>query len=379
MTLNSDDKQKLDTLLDGLENEAKKFIGYPCNDAFDYSELTPFWKHSINNIGDPFIESSYRLNTHSIEREVIKFFAELFHLDDTESWGYVTHGGTEGNMYGMYLARELYPQGVVYYSEDTHYSVQKLLRLIGLRSIMIRAMPSGAMDIEDLSASLALHRDAPAIIFANIGTTMKGALDDIDSITDVIKKNRIRESYIHCDAALSGMILPFMEDAPIFDFRQPINSISVSGHKLIGAPFPCGLAMARKNIVNRIARSVEYVGSLDTTLAGSRNALAPVFLWYAIRSHGIEGFKSIINKCVDIAIYAEEGLNKLGLNAWRNPHSITVVFDRPPEIINQTWSVAVYGKIAHIITVPHVTYEMVDRLLTDIKDSINNSEKEPHE
>ena len=120
----------------GIEHEAEHLIGYPCNDAFDYSELAPLWNHTINNVGDPFIESSYRLNTHSIEREVIKFFAELFHLKDDESWGYVTHGGTEGNMYGMYLAREMYPQGMGYYCEDTHYSVQKLLRLIGLHSIM---------------------------------------------------------------------------------------------------------------------------------------------------------------------------------------------------------------------------------------------------
>lgn len=32
-------------------------------------------------------------------------------------------------MYGLYVARELLPQGIVYFGEDTHYSVAKILRL----------------------------------------------------------------------------------------------------------------------------------------------------------------------------------------------------------------------------------------------------------
>ena len=51
------------------------------------------------------------------------------------TWGYCTNGGTEGNMYGLFLARELHPEGLVYYSEDTHYSVNKILRCLHLTRI----------------------------------------------------------------------------------------------------------------------------------------------------------------------------------------------------------------------------------------------------
>ena len=40
-------------------------------------------------------------------------------------WGYVTTCGTEGNLYGMLLARETLPDGIVYTSSETHYSVFK--------------------------------------------------------------------------------------------------------------------------------------------------------------------------------------------------------------------------------------------------------------
>ncbi|GAG48329.1 unnamed protein product, partial [marine sediment metagenome] len=204
MGLAEKDQARLDELLAHIEREAETFVGYPCNDLFDYSPLYSLFRHTVNNVGDPFVKSTYRINTHDVEVEVVEFFAEIFHAPGDEFWGYVTNGGTEGNMYGMFLARELYPEGMVYYSEDTHYSVHKILRLIGARSIMIRSLPSGEIDYEDLSETLRLHRDVPPIIFANIGTTMKGAVDDVRRIVEALEGAVIRDYYIHCDAALSG-------------------------------------------------------------------------------------------------------------------------------------------------------------------------------
>jgi histidine decarboxylase len=57
-------------------------------------------------------------------------------------------------MYGLFLARELFPDGVVYYSEDTHYSVGKILRLLHVRNIMIKSRPDGSMDVDDLHETL---------------------------------------------------------------------------------------------------------------------------------------------------------------------------------------------------------------------------------
>ena len=51
--------------------------------------------------------------------------------------------------------------------------------------------------------------------------------------------------------------------------------MAISGHKMIGSPLPCGVALTRRDYVSRIARSIEYVGVLDTTLTGSRNASRP--------------------------------------------------------------------------------------------------------
>ncbi|VAW76469.1 Histidine decarboxylase [hydrothermal vent metagenome] len=371
--LSQDTEQRLDELFEYIKIESQNFLGYPCNQSFDYSALDRFVSYALNNIGDPFLPSTFKLNTHTIECEVIEQFARYSRADPKDIWGYVNNGGTEGNMYGFYLARELYPEGMVYYSEDTHYSVSKILRLLKSKSIMIKSQENGEVDYDDLRETIRIHRDSPPIIFANIGTTMKGAVDNLDTIKKILHELALPGHYIHADAALSGMILPFVDDPVPFGFDAGIDSISISGHKMIGAPFPCGVVLAREKNVKRIARSVEYIGTLDTTLSGSRNGLSPLFLWYALRQHGEKGFKRIIQSCFEIADYAIAELDQLDLHPWRNKNSNSVVFDRPTEEIVHQWQLAVQGTLAHIITMPHVGKDHINRLVIDLKKSMSKS------
>ena len=42
--------------------------------------------------------------------------------------------------------------------------------------------------------------------------------------------------------------MPFIKKAPRVSFRKPIGSVSVSGHKFIGAPVPCGVVITRQKV-----------------------------------------------------------------------------------------------------------------------------------
>ena len=134
---------RLDRLLSTVRSADARQVGYPTNQRFDYSPLLPFLDYSLNNVGDPFHDSNYWANTHEFEREVIAHFARLLRIPPDEAWGYVTSGGTEGNMYGLYLARELFPTAMFYFSEDTHYSVLKNVRVLNARYIMIKRQENG--------------------------------------------------------------------------------------------------------------------------------------------------------------------------------------------------------------------------------------------
>ena len=352
--------------LEELYREASAHaLGYPVNLTFDYKEILPFLNYNANNVGDPFHGTNYRINSHDFERDVIARFAEFMRIDPGEAWGYVTTGGTEGNMYGLYMARELHPNGMVYFSQDTHYSILKILRVLNMRNIMIKSQENGEIDYDDLRETIRINRDVPVIFMANIGTTMKGAVDDLRLVRNILDDLAVTQSYIHSDAALSGMILPFVSNPQPFGFDEGADGIAVSGHKLIGSPIPCGVVLTKKEYVARIARSVEYVGVMDTTLPGSRNAWTPLLLWYALERYGEEGFRQVVGRMLSLADYAVERFNESGIPAWRNPNSVTVVFPRPSAEVIGKWQLAPYRDIAHLITMPHVTREMVDDLVDE--------------
>jgi len=356
----------LDQVLEHIIQGNKNYLGYPLSKDLDYSALAPFLNYQINNVGDPFAPSTLAIDTKEQEREVIKFFADLFGTDVKETWGYVTNGGSEGNLYALFLARELYPNGMVYYSESTHYSVQKNLQLLGMKSILIRSDERGEVDYNDLERTIALNRDKPVIILANYGTTMTEAKDNVPKIREIFRKNAIRDCYIHCDAALAGPISPFIQTGNSLDFISAIDSISISGHKFIGSPIPCGVVLTKTKNKDRVARSISYVGTMDTTITGSRNGFSVLLLWYSIKRMGLEGLKTRVQTSLKMAKYTLDALNKGGIKAWRNPSAITVVLPKPSAAICNKYQLASEGDIAHIICVPGIQQEILDACITEI-------------
>lgn len=361
-------KDQLQVYLNTIKQRAKSFIGYPASVDFNYSELYPLLSYSLNNVGDPFVESNCDMHSKQFEREVLHFFANLFNAPKDNWWGYVTNGGSEGNLYALYVARELYPQGMVYYSEATHYSVQKNIQLLNMDSIVIRANDKGEMDYEDLKETIQLHRHRPVIVLANIGTTMTEAKDNVPKIRSILKRYAIKSSYIHCDAALAGTYLSLLGQG-LFDFANGADSIAISGHKFIGSPIPCGVVLVKKSYKERIGRSIPYIGTLDTTITGSRNGITPIFLWYAIQKMGKQGLLQRALDCLDVAAYAVTKLKEAGIAAWRNEHSLTVVFPQPKEIIYKKWQLASENGISHIICMPGITKAHIDDFVQDIAES----------
>ena len=205
---------------------------------------------------------------------------------------------------------------------------------------------------------------------ANIGTTMTEARDDIGRIKGILKKLAIKHYYIHADGALSGSYSAFVEPRPAFDFVDGADSIAISGHKFLGSPMPCGVVVVKKSNRDRIARSVAYIGSMDTTISGSRNGHSPLFLWYMIKKLGVEGLKKRAMHCLDVAEYAVKRLNEMGIPAWRNPNAITVNFPEPASSIRKKWQLAAEGGSSHIICMPNVSKAQIDELLGEIEVSL---------
>jgi histidine decarboxylase len=420
-------KSALNALSEFVTKQRSHSLGYQANQYGMYGDLAEYLTLHMNNIGDPFLEGNYTLNSKIMERAVLDYFAQLWHAETPHDpnnhnsyWGYVlTMGSTEGNLYGLWNARdylagkallddpETVPQAsaggeagsgnilrrliwhqapipkqnknaytpVAFYSQDTHYSVIKIMRLLGIKTFFEvgqnefpkqcplseykakgewpQEVPSeggplgpGSIDVDALTRLVYFFAEQgyPILLCLNYGTTFKGAYDNVQLICERLQPifekfglesreviydpatgaRDIRTGFwIHVDGALGATYMPFLEMAqaqgkipshgPSFDFRLPyVHSICTSGHKWIGAPFPTGIYMTRVKHQLRPPSDPAYIGSPDTTLSGSRSGLAPIVLWYYLANHSHQAQVERALRCEDLATYTYDRL--LGLS-----------------------------------------------------------------
>lgn len=96
------------------------------------------------------------------------------------------------------------------------------------------------------------------------------------------------------------------------------------------------------------------MGSLDSTISESRSGYTALFLWYAIKEMGKEGLLMRAVKSLELAPYAEQRINDLGISAKRNVNVMTVVIPQPPEQICQKWQLATDNGYSHFICMPGI-------------------------
>jgi len=356
-----------------LQRRSARHLGYPYNLDYQNDELARFMRYSINNLGDPFVTSNYGVHSRQFEVAVVDFFAKLWKADPDDYWGYVTTCGTEGNLHGMLLARETHPNGIIYTSKETHYSIFKAANYYRMDIEVIPTLPVGEIDYSALGQALQKNKGRAAILNVNIGTTVKGAVDNLDRILRTLTLSGYARDdfYVHCDGALFAMMMPFVDYAPEMSFNKPIDSIAVSGHKMLGCPMPCGIALTKKSHVARVETRIDYLNSVDTTIMGSRNGHAALHMWHSLRTKGLDGIKASVAACLQTAVYLRDELTNIGVTCRLNDLSSTVVLERPMhDPFIKKWQLACEEDIAHVVVMPNVTTAKVDTFVAELKASI---------
>lgn len=359
-------------------------IGYPVNQNVEMKDFYAWYVASgladvaMNNVGNPRKDSTYSLNTHEFENEVIDFFAPGFGFESAETWGIVTASGTDGNNHGIYfgvkyLLAKTKMRPVLYVSDEAHYSVKKLGDLQNLELRLIPSDEMGRMRIDEFEK--ALDPSKPALVVVAIGTTFKGAIDDQAAIDAALKRKKPLAVYRHLDAALFGGYLPFSAHKEIIDRKKlPFDSIAVSGHKFFGFDEPLGFFITSKEVLdNQNPFKVNYLNDAVPTITCSRSALAALKFWWKVTRTGREGFQRQAAQMLENTRYLKAKLDELKHPAWVNPASNTVFFKRPGQAVMRKWDLApdedsrFGGPLAHNIVMQHETPDTIDRFIEDLK------------
>jgi histidine decarboxylase len=352
-------------------------IGFPAATDIDFHAVADLHYGIINNLGDPERDGREPRNSKAIERDLVRELIKLFGGDVVECWGYVTQAGsTEGNQYGLLLARERFPDGVLYSSAAAHYSVPKAAHLLRMSTdaVVVSADLRGEMDYEQLARAAAARSGQPAVVVATLGTTMTEAVDDVARIHAALDDAGVPDRHIHVDGALAGVPLALdggsvahlLSRSPSDGGRLDADSICISGHKFFATPHISGVVLSRRHHVQRVSHAVDYIDGYDATVSGSRSGHSAVELWYALASLGWEGHRRRVVESRALAAYLEQRLAGAGWTAWRHPHAFTVMVRSVPLPLLDRWSLATSGGWSHVICVPGLTRQTIDLFLDEL-------------
>lgn len=346
-------------------------LGYPYNLTARSPIPSGMADLLINNLGDPYAGSHFGSEVCGLEREAVTWLQDLWECGAAgDTWGSVGASGTEGNLWAIYLGREALPSAVLIHSDEAHYSIAKAARLLRIEAISVRCHASGAIDVAALAEVLAHTGGRPVIVALTCGTTVKGAHDDVAAVIACLDAHGFGPDrrYVHLDGALNAMVLPFLDGVPDGirpTFRHGIDSISTSGHKMIGTPMPCGVLIARKQHSDRVASAIAYLRSNDTTLMGSRNGHAVVAVWARLLGHGRAGYTADARRCVASAEKLAARLCGAHVPVLWNEHGMTVVFPQPCEAIVTRYQLACHRGEAHAIIMPNVDEGLISEFVGD--------------
>ncbi|WGL59794.1 aldo/keto reductase [Pigmentibacter sp. JX0631] len=374
-----------------FEEETKNCLGIQLNQKT--SECEGFWPllgHTINNLGDPFTGLGGHLVSFEAEKELIYFVSNLLKLPENDVWGYTNPGSSFSNLHGIHIGMRRFLDPILVFADDAHYSILKAALITRCKQILkVKTEPNGSMSAEDLFSKLKKQKKNENYIFIFCsGSVAKGAYDNILELINCINLANIKsENYhIHLDAALGGLITPFLENQPLsLDFRiEEIDTLSVSLHKRVGIPMPGSLFLARKKVISNLPCSpfAECVASYDTTIGGSRDGTVPIIALNIIKKVGVEGFKKRTQTILERTKILTEILNSKNIEAWHNKFSPCVVLPAPSQILAKKYHLPIFvdqnsnnsqGNFTHIFTMEHVTEEVIYRFVDDyIKDPLIN-------
>jgi len=358
----------------------------------DFLEDAPFIQSFIenpNHIGLHTYDSSLPTfnGTQQIEIDLLRICAEeIFKAVPNTYDGYVASGGTECNIQAIWIYREYYKnvlnakndEIVVLFSEDTHYSLYKACNILHLNfKVLDVDFHNRVINLENLDNQLnKLKVDGVKyfITVLNMGTTMFGSIDDIDSITHLYNSHNLQFK-IHVDAAFGGFIYPFTNPNNIFNFENPnVDSLSVDGHKMLQAPYGTGIFLIKKGMIdNVLTEEASYIEGLDHTLCGSRSGANAIATWMILNIHGSKGLMNHMEQLIRKTAFICKSLSELDIRFFRNEYMniVTILSEDIPRRICEKYTLVPdthkgQPKWWKIVVMEHVNWQLIDNFLNDV-------------
>ncbi|XP_021907671.1 glutamate decarboxylase 5 [Carica papaya] len=151
-----------------------------------------------------------------------------------------------------------------------------------------------------------------------LGSTLTGEFEDVKLLNQLLSEKNDETGWdipIHVDAASGGFIAPFLYPDLEWDFRLPlVKSINVSGHKygLVYAGVGWVVWRTKDDLPDDLVFHINYLGADQPTftLNFSKGSNQIIAQYYQFIRLGFDGYKNIIQNCMENARVLREGIEK---------------------------------------------------------------------
>jgi aromatic-L-amino-acid decarboxylase len=264
-----------------------------------------------------------------IELVTIDWLRQACGLPDS-SGGLFVSGGSMANMTALAVARHIklgnWIEGaMVYFSDQTHSSIERGLRVLGFQDNQMHKIPSDdcfRLDVSALQRAVEADRAAGRVPFcavANAGTTNTGAIDPLPALADYCHQEGL---WLHVDGAYGAAAVFCERGQALLDGLGRVDSMSLDPHKWLFQPYEIGCVLVREEhwlketfhilpeYLADIERKEGEVNFCDRGIQLTRGFRA-LKLWMSLQVFGRSGFQEAVDRGFEMAEVAEAALRDL--------------------------------------------------------------------
>ncbi len=266
--------------------------------VFDGPDLSPLTGEAMHlfagsNGLDPTAFPSFL----RFENDLVAFARSILNGDD-QVVGSATSGGTESIILATKAARDaLRATGVegrlnVVLPITGHAAFHKAAAYLDL-DVRTTAVDEGFRAIP--AAVAAAIDERTALVVASAPSYTHGV---VDPVAEVGRVARDAGRWFHVDACVGGMVLPFLDDAPVFDFSvDTVDSISMDLHKYGYTPKGASLILYRTAELraHQYFATASWTGYpvANPTIQSTRSGAALAAAWAVVRHLGTAGYERL--------------------------------------------------------------------------------------
>jgi glutamate/tyrosine decarboxylase-like PLP-dependent enzyme len=260
--------------------------------------------------------------------------------------GNLTSGGSMANLIALHTAKHhknisisKVSKSVIYCTSQTHHSIYKALKVIGLETCTIREIPVDSrfkISLKALETQIKHDEQielTPFLIIANAGSTDVGAVDPLEALSRISKNHNI---WLHVDAAYGGFFMLTALGEDKLKGIELADSLILDPHKGLFMPYGLGIVLVKNidHLAAAHAYSANYMRDAEMENQYSPADLSPELskhfrglrMWLPLKLYGETVFSDYLKEKIQLAYYLYEELIAIGYQVVCEPDLSVVAF-----------------------------------------------------